>query len=390
VRELKTIAEIAAERERLEKQVDSVIDLMVNALPAALGSQPASVESAIDLVEAAPTLAFSNGQAVAAPAQPASPFQAAAPAQPAALPGPGVGFNACPFKEATPIGARFKMLLWGASGAGKTWLALQFPKPCVIDLEKGTEQYGGRFKFSVLPTVEADSVGSAIEWLLSNKHDYQTLVIDPVTVYWEALQKKWSDIFLSRNRSSKGFKHEFYEMQVKDWNTLKSEHKEFIRNIHALDMNVIVTCRAKPLYDASGENFMKLVGETFDGEKSLPYLFDVVVQVWRSGEGKYYAKATKDRSGRLPQEPFLSGYEAFAKMFSESLAQRPAEPIVMIDAGQAAEIELLRVQLGIAEDVFCERLKAYGAERACNLTATNAHVILEKLRAAAAKTTTKA
>lgn len=290
----------------------------------------------------------------------------------------------CPFAPAAPAGGRVKILTWGPSGAGKTWLALQFPRPVVIDMERGTEQYGGRVPFDVKRTTDASEVMRLLEWLMTNRHPYQTLVIDPVTVFWESLQKKWSDIFLERNKASKGFKHEFYDLQPKDWNTLKSEHKEFIRNLHALDMNVIATCRSKTLYD--GAEFMKKAGETFDGERSLAYHFDVVIQLWTSdGDGKYWAKATKDRTQRLPREPFPSSYETIRAAFADSLAERSSEPIAMATEDQIGEIYLLRDALAIPSDLFAERLKAYGAGAVSELTATNAVIILEKLRLAAKK-----
>ena len=122
-----------------------------------------------------------------------------------------------PFQRAGSRNNRLKLFLWGDSGVGKTTLALQFCNPVVIDLEAGTELYGEAFTFDVLHATTADEVMEAVDWLLKNRHDYRTLVIDPITIYWDALQKKWSDIFLRRNKGSKGYRHEFYDLQPKDW-----------------------------------------------------------------------------------------------------------------------------------------------------------------------------
>ena len=56
-----------------------------------------------------------------------------------------------------------------------------------------------------------------------------------------------------------------------------------MRDLMALDMNVIVTARAKPEYDSSGGEMMKVVGETFDGEKTLAYWFDTVIDTYIEG-----------------------------------------------------------------------------------------------------------
>ena len=220
-----------------------------------------------------------------------------------------------PFIKAKASKRRLKLFLWGDSGTGKTTLALQFPSPVAIDLEGGTELYGESFDFSVLPASDADEVSEAVDWLSKNKHDYRTLIIDPITIYWEMLQKKWSDIFLNRNKAGKGFKHEFYEMQIKDWNTVKAEFKEFLRSLIMLDMNVILTARQKTKY-ADGAS-MRAIGETFDGEKSLPFIFDTTLQLSVNKEGKHMGLTLKDRSNKLP--PIGKGeWEVTYKVFEEA------------------------------------------------------------------------
>ena len=152
--------------------------------------------------------------------------------------------NGTPFQPSGETLRRLKMLLWGDTGSGKTTAAIQFPRPAVIDLEGGTEHYGRDFPFDVLKATTADEIAAAVDWLLTHDHDYRTLVIDPITLYWDALQKKYSDIFLRRNKGSKGHRNEYYAMQAKDWMTIKAEHKELVRKLIQLDMNVIVTARS--------------------------------------------------------------------------------------------------------------------------------------------------
>lgn len=148
-----------------------------------------------------------------------------------------------PFRKAESLDKRLKLFLWGDSGVGKTTLALQFPEPAVIDLEGGADLYGASFDFDVLRATTADEAMAAVEWLLTHAHSYRTLVVDPITVYWDALQRKWSDIFLRRNKGTKGHRYEFYDLQPRDWMAVKAEFKDFVRKLIALDMNVIVTAR---------------------------------------------------------------------------------------------------------------------------------------------------
>ena len=86
--------------------------------------------------------------------------------------------NSLAFQPAGETTRRLKMLCWGDNGTGKTTMGVQFPNPAVIDLEGGTEHYGGDFQFDVLKVTEADDINAAVDGLLTQDHDYRTLVID--------------------------------------------------------------------------------------------------------------------------------------------------------------------------------------------------------------------
>ena len=291
--------------------------------------------------------------------------------------------NGSPFKKARSLRKRLKLFLWGDSGVGKTTLSLQFPKPVVIDLEGGTDLYGDSFDFDVLKASTADEAMEAVDWLLTSSHQYRTLVIDPITVFWDALQKKWSDIFLRRNKGSKGYKFEFYDLQPRDWMTIKAEFKEFIRKLIALDMNVIVTARQKVQY-ADGA-FMKAIGETFDGEKSLPYLFDTIVRLYRTEDGRFMGECPKDRSNKLPRGEFEVSYGLFEGLFGKETLARKARPIEYATEEQKRRIRECVEQFGLTPGQVAKRLTAYNAESLDELTEENAEVIIEKLESALSK-----
>jgi len=283
-----------------------------------------------------------------------------------------------PFQKATTLPKRLKLFLWGDSGVGKTTLALQFPKPVVIDLEGGADLYGDAFDFEVLRATTADEVMEAVDWLLQNRHEHRTLVIDPITIYWDALQKKWSDIFLKRNKGSKGYRYEFYDLQPRDWMTIKAEFKELIRKLIALDMNVIVTAREKTKYKEG--SFMVAVGETFDGEKSLPYLFDTIVRLWKDPQGRHLGTCLKDRSNKLPKEDFAASYAAFESVFGQQALARKAQPVTLATEEQKQAIATAIEQFGMTPDQVARRLATYGADSLEALTKENAELILKKFK----------
>lgn len=285
-----------------------------------------------------------------------------------------------PFLLAASTSRRLKLLLWGDSGAGKTTLALQFPRCVVIDLEGGTELYGGAFLFDVMKATTADETMAAVDWLLTHRHEYRTLIIDPITVYWDALQAKWGRIFLARNKGGKGHHGEFYELQPRDWTTLKAEFKELVRKLIALDMNVIVTARQKAQYADSG--FMRVIGETFDGEKSLPYLFDTILHLTRDADGRFMAANMKDRSNKLPTGKFEVSYSLLEQCLGADSLDRPPTPVAMVTAKQLDGLRHFITASGMYPEAVVERLRAYGADSLESLTEINAQLIIDKFTAA--------
>lgn len=288
-----------------------------------------------------------------------------------------------PFRPSGKVDKRLKLFIWGDSGSGKTVLALNFPKPVVIDMEGSSEPYEDKYKFDVLHASTSDEVMKAVDWLRLNEHEFRTFVFDPVTVYWEALQKKWSDIFLSRRKGTKGHRFEFYDMQPRDWNTVKGEMKELIRKIISLDMNVVVTAREKTKYK-EGE-MMKAAGETFDGEKGLPYLFDTIIQLYVEDSDKHLAICKKDRWELLPSGPFEANFKLFEGLFGKESLTRKAKPAARIPVGVKARIEELIEKMGMKPAQVIERLEAYdGAKTIDELTPKNADIVLKKLESAVA------
>lgn len=294
--------------------------------------------------------------------------------------GTAASSSASPFREANSLDKRFKLFLWGDTGVGKTTLALQFPSPVLIDLEGGADLYGDSFDFDVLRASTADEVMNAVRWLRTNQHSYRTLILDPVTVYWESLQKKWSEIFLRRNKSSKGYKFEFYDFQPRDWMTIKAEFKQLVRTLVALDMNVVVTARQKLQY-ADG-SFMQAIGETFDCERSVPYLFDTIIRLHRDEKGRFRGECQKDRSKKLPQGDFDCSFKHIEQLFGRDELNREPIPTSLATDAQRTLIAKCIEQLGLPEEHVAIRLAELGASSLAELTQETAQAVLEKLEAA--------
>lgn len=220
-----------------------------------------------------------------------------------------------PFKKASTREKKAKVLVWGSWGTGKTTFALNFPSPVVLDLEGGTDLYGGSFDFDVLRTSELKEFKKAIAYLEQNQTNYKTIVVDPVSILWENIQKYWSDIFINRLEDRKGHKGEFFEFGHKEWATAKSDFKRAILRIIALDMHVVMTAREANVYSS---DLRSIVGVKVDAEKTLPHFFDMTIRLFEQN-GKKMAVCDKFRTDHPEKakgfvgKPFDLSYQTVAE-----------------------------------------------------------------------------
>lgn len=216
-----------------------------------------------------------------------------------------------PFSSATAKERKIKLFLWGSWGVGKTTVGLQFPKPAVLDMDGGAELYGNKYNFDILKSTSLREIKLAVQFLIDNPGQYETLVLDPITIYWELVQKYWSAVFLNRIKGVRANKHEFFDLGPREWATIKADFKGLFDRLISLDMHVVVTARETVKYKPG--QFMVADGVKYDGEKSIPYIFDTVLHLYRDKE-KYMALCSKDRTESLPCEPFECSYKILANL----------------------------------------------------------------------------
>lgn len=204
------------------------------------------------------------------------------------------------FAPPEPSHRRSKILIWGDSGTGKTKAALSFPACAYMDNHGSAEKYRVAYpqhrffppRPDVLPT--ADNVMAAITTLLGDPGDRLTLVLDDITTFWDQVQAKWSNLFLTRLPQSKGHHAEFYTFQPSDWIHPKRELRAMLRRIMAIDMSSIAIARSQPKYAGKGQNFMEVVGQVFAGEKGIVYEYDYIFE-FTVEAGSRFAMVHKQR-----------------------------------------------------------------------------------------------
>lgn len=251
---------------------------------------------------------------------------------------------------------RLKLFLFGPPGSRKTTSALQFPKSVLIDMERGSEQYKKTIDKAgsvVLETNSPDEVMAEVRTLLTEKHEYRTLIIDPITIYYQALQDKWSRIFEHYAKTDK--EKELQDFGMRYWGRVKGEYKSFMRMLMQLDMNLIITSHQKDIYGAN----MQKVGIGPDSMKGDNYVFDYVFRLNVVGN-KAIAITEKQRSEPLePQkfpEEFEWSYENFLKFYGAEIIEREAVAVQMATPEQIAEIRRLIELVKIDEEVVTKWL----------------------------------
>lgn len=236
---------------------------------------------------------------------------------------------------------RLKLFLFGPPGSRKTTSALQFPKSVLIDMERGSEQYTKTINKAgsvVLETNNPDEVMAEVKALLTEKHEYRTLIIDPVTIFYQALQDKWGRIFEQYAKTEK--EKQLQDWGMRYWGRVKGEYKSFLRMLMQLDMNLIMTSHQKDIY---GPNMQK-VGIGPDSMKGDDYVFDYVFRLGVVAD-KAIARTEKQRSEPLePQkfpEEFEWNYKNFLKFYGAEIIEREAVAVPLASPQQVAEITRL-------------------------------------------------
>lgn len=245
---------------------------------------------------------------------------------------------------------RLKALFYGAAGVGKTTAAIQFPKPYLIDTEKGAEndQYTKILQKSggvIFQTSDFDELMAEVKSLLTEKHEYKTLVIDPLTTLYNDLLDKSA----IKNGTEFGRHYADANKQI----------KHLLNLLLRLDMNVIITSHAKNEYGAN----LSVLGQTFDCYKKLDYLFDLVFEIQKRGKDRVgLVKKTRIESF-VDMESFPFSYEEIAKRYGKAVLERDAVAQELANETQVKEIERLIDLIKIPPEVSQKWLDKAGSER---------------------------
>lgn len=245
---------------------------------------------------------------------------------------------------------RLKALFYGNSGVGKTLCAISFPKIYLIDTERGAEndQYTKIIQKNggvIFQTSDFSELIIEVKALLTEKHEYRTLIIDPLTTLYNDLLDK------SAIKNGTDFGRHYSEAN--------KQIKHLLNLLLRLDMNVIITSHAKNEY---GQN-MTVIGSTFDCYKKLDYLFDLVFEVQKRGKERI-GLIKKSRIESFPDaETFPFSYKEIAKRYGKEILERDAVAQELADDDQLKEIVRLIDLIKVPEETYRKWLDKSGSEK---------------------------
>lgn len=274
---------------------------------------------------------------------------------------------------------RVKMMLFGPAGVGKTTAAIQWPNAVILDLEKGTDNYHETIKKAgsvVLQTTNPDELKEEIKALMTEPHSYTTIVVDPVTILYQAVQEKWNRIFTKYADTEK--QTELGDFGFRFWAKVKSDYKAIMRMLLACDMNVILCSHQKDLY---GEG-MKKIGLGSDSMKGDEYLFDYIFQLTANQKGQRIALTKKERAevgkSKFPQE-FEWSYANFLIYYGKDALEREATPVPLASPEQVDEVKRLLSIVKVDDNFEVDCLTKADVDNWNELTSEKISKVIEHL-----------
>ena len=225
-----------------------------------------------------------------------------------------------PLRGVTPQASdmRFKIMLEGPPGGGKSTAAIQVPDNYIIDMEKGTSRYYKTIQKNrgkVVQTKDWRVVEDEIQCLATEKHPFKTVTLDPITVYWELVQELWDSKFVAAQTREDLLQ----DFGMRFWVKVKKQYRRLRKILMDLDMNVILIAHEIDKY--SGQ---QVVGTKPDSDKKDEFALDFTFRLVKENN-KYVAYTLKQRidiGDQVFPDKFIWSYDNLTKFYGKDALEK--------------------------------------------------------------------
>lgn len=276
-----------------------------------------------------------------------------------------------------------KFMMSGKSGAGKTFFAINFPKPYLIDTEGGAtrEQYtsklikvGGAYMGKEQGSQDFKTVIEEIKELATTKHEYRTLIIDSYSKLYNIVAADAE----ARIGSEFG----------RDKKEANKPSRQLLRWIDRIDMTVILICHTRDKWERKG-NEVTYVGTTFDGFDKFEYDLDLWLEVNKIGKERSYL-VKKSRIDAFPEgSDFPLDYADFSKRYGVGIVEGESKPLALASPEQVAKATHLTELLKIEPDAVDKWLAKDEADGWEDMSSVNIQKVIDFLEKKIKGTVTK-
>lgn len=228
------------------------------------------------------------------------------------------------FEESAKIRTFLKVSLFGDGGSGKTKFLLSFPGVAVIDTERGTDPYRGKYTFKVKHANRWKDLAPILDWLEQKPAGIQTFAIDSLTIFYQDLVNDMVEYV----RNKRG--HEI--LSQAEWTVIKRRWASFLNRLVDLPLHIVLSMRERDEYEettnSKGEEVRKKTGnQLMDADKQTKYLFDVSLRCFteedkKAKNSKFLVRVDKTRYDWMPKYAVydVTGKPAFETLFTPHLS----------------------------------------------------------------------
>lgn len=265
-----------------------------------------------------------------------------------------------------------KFLISGESGVGKTFFALDFPRPYLIDVEAGAtrpqyqeklKKVGGVYFGKEEGSQDFTSIIEEVKQLVTEKHDFKTLIIDSFSyLYMIEAAIAEQDVGSDFGRDKKA---------------AQKPTKQLIKWLEKLDMTVILVCHSKGKWARKGKEIYQ-DGTTFDGWDKMEYLLDLWIEILKGGKTFMIRKS---RIESLPQNSSMPlSYKNFADVYGKDIMEAEVKPADLATKAQVAEVVSLSEMFNVEESQVTAWFKKADVDSWDEMTKTQIQVFIDAIR----------